>query len=345
MIVGALGVVEVSVGENFRFGHRAQGDVALLRSDDRFSTTVHPLLEVDGEVVSSSHIRGLVAAGDVQRANRMLGAPFRLRGEVVHGDISGRELGFPTANMIPDERIVCPSHGVYAALADGRAAAVNIGVRPTFETGRVELIEVYIMDFAGDLYGQVLEVEFLERMRGRAAITLREREHDPEQMNWMSACRDEIAPGAEDLPAFFRRTAGRATRAKARHHGPVRGERERYGQHEGPGGAAHGADQRSHGTPAQAGRGPPLEARPVDARGPAQALFELHAAHRPRGATARLIKESSGCASNTGRPQFFWETSRPTAPGWPRCRSPSAGPGTVRERRPEGGPLSLCAFG
>ncbi len=74
-------------------------------------------LEVDGEIVSSSHIRGLVLAGEVARQRTLLGAPFQLRGEVVHGDERGRELGFPTANLIPDEALVCPGHGVYACLS------------------------------------------------------------------------------------------------------------------------------------------------------------------------------------------------------------------------------------
>jgi riboflavin kinase/FMN adenylyltransferase len=166
VLVGALGAAQVAIGENFRFGHKAQGDHRMLAADGRFSTVVHPLLEVDGEVVSSSHIRGLVLAGDVAEANRLLGEPFQLGGEVTHGDARGRELGYPTANLIPDEAFACPGHGVYACLADGRPAAVNIGVRPTFETGRGELIEAHLLDFQGDLYGHVLCLEFLERLRG-----------------------------------------------------------------------------------------------------------------------------------------------------------------------------------
>jgi riboflavin kinase / FMN adenylyltransferase len=166
VLVGALGAGQVSIGENFRFGHKALGDSRLLQGDKRFSTVVHPLLEVDGEIVSSSHIRGLVLAGEVGEANRLLGAPFQLRGEVVHGDARGRELGFPTANLVPEEELVCPGHGVYACLADGRPAAVSIGVRPTFQTGRGELIEAYILDFEGDLYGSDLRLEFLARLRG-----------------------------------------------------------------------------------------------------------------------------------------------------------------------------------
>jgi riboflavin kinase/FMN adenylyltransferase len=185
VLVGALTATYVSVGENFRFGNRAKGDPQMLAEDERFSTRVTPLLEVEGEIVSSSHIRGLVLAGEVEQATGFLGAPFQMRGEVVHGDERGRELGFPTANLIPDDALVCPGHGVYACLAhpltpqDGgqagvpsgaRAgwlpAAVNIGVRPTFDTGRGELIEAYILDFDGDLYGKQLRLDFISRLRG-----------------------------------------------------------------------------------------------------------------------------------------------------------------------------------
>jgi riboflavin kinase/FMN adenylyltransferase len=171
VLVGALGAKQVAVGENFRFGHKAQGDSRLLAADERFSTVVHPLLELDGAIVSSSHIRGLVLAGEVVEANRLLGASFELRGEVVHGDERGRELGFPTANLVPDETLACPGHGVYACVAESdvfsaRPAAVSIGVRPTFKTGRGELIEAYILDFEGDLYGRGLRLRFLERLRG-----------------------------------------------------------------------------------------------------------------------------------------------------------------------------------
>jgi riboflavin kinase/FMN adenylyltransferase len=166
VLVGSLGATYVSVGENFRFGNRAKGDPQMLSEDVRFSTRVAPLLEVDGEIVSSSHIRGLVLAGEVEQATRFLGAPFQMRGEVVHGDERGRKLGFPTANLIPDDALVCPGHGVYACLADGLPAAVNIGVRPTFVTGRGELVEAYILDFEGDLYGERLRLDFLSRLRG-----------------------------------------------------------------------------------------------------------------------------------------------------------------------------------
>ncbi len=173
VLVGALGAATVSVGENFRFGHKAQGDARLLAADERFATTVHPLLEVDGEIVSSSHIRGLLLAGDLGEADRLLGARFQLCGEVTHGDRRGRELGFPTANLVPSEEFVCPGHGVYAALLSKPGAlsaplpaAVSIGVRPTFKTGRGELVEAYVLDFDGDLYGESVCLEFVARLRG-----------------------------------------------------------------------------------------------------------------------------------------------------------------------------------
>jgi riboflavin kinase / FMN adenylyltransferase len=167
VLVGKLGATHVSVGENFRFGHKAQGDTAMLEADGRFETRVAPLVEIDGEVVSSSHIRGLVLGGAVMYADRLLGAPFVVQGEVVHGDKRGRELGFPTANLVPRSGYVTPGHGVYACrTGNGHLAAVNVGVRPMFVTGRGELIEAYLLDFDGDLYGTELRLEFLKRLRG-----------------------------------------------------------------------------------------------------------------------------------------------------------------------------------
>jgi riboflavin kinase/FMN adenylyltransferase len=166
VLVGRLQATDVSVGENFRFGHRAAGDPEALAADPRFRTRVVPLVEVDGEVVSSSHIRALVSAGEVDVAAKMLGAPFQMRGEVVTGDRRGHTLGFPTANLVPDEKLVYPGHGVYVGRADGMCAAINVGVRPTFGTGRAVLVEAYVLDQELDLYGHTLQVEFLSRLRG-----------------------------------------------------------------------------------------------------------------------------------------------------------------------------------
>jgi riboflavin kinase/FMN adenylyltransferase len=169
-LIERLGARRVSVGENFRFGNRARGDADLLRAQDAFETRVVQLVELDGEIISSTHIRGLVAAGEIAAAARFLGAPFHMRGTIAHGDKRGRTLGFPTANLVPDARLVVPDHGIYACRAqvDGRqfVAAVNVGVRPTFKTGRGLLVEAYLLDFDGDVYGQELRLDFLERLRG-----------------------------------------------------------------------------------------------------------------------------------------------------------------------------------
>ena len=166
VLVASLAATHVSVGENFRFGHLAAGDSVLLAADSRFETRVVPLVEVDGEIVSSSHIRALVGAGEVDLAARLLGAPFQLRGEVVRGDQRGRTLGFPTANIVPDEALVCPGHGIYVARADEACACVSIGVRPTFGTGRAVLVEAFLLDREIDLYGHTLQIDFLQRLRG-----------------------------------------------------------------------------------------------------------------------------------------------------------------------------------
>jgi len=166
VLVERLGATHVSVGENFRFGHKAGGDAELLQTRTEFETRVVPLVEFGGETISSSHIRGLIAAGEIARASDFLGGPFLIEGVVVEGDKRGREVGFPTANLVPDDRLVCPGHGVYAAWAHGHAAAVNVGVRPMFETGRGLLVEAYLIDFEGDLYGHTLRIAFAERLRG-----------------------------------------------------------------------------------------------------------------------------------------------------------------------------------
>jgi len=174
VLVEQLGAVRVSVGENFRFGHRARGDVALLRAQDAFETRVVELVELDGEIVSSTHIRELIEAGVMERAGECLGSPFQLRGTVAHGDKRGRSLGFPTANIVPDPALVCPGHGVYACRAavelEGEwqwwPAATNVGVRPTFVTGRGLLVEAFLLGFDGDLYGRELRLAFLSRLRG-----------------------------------------------------------------------------------------------------------------------------------------------------------------------------------
>jgi len=195
ILIGRLGAKEVSVGENFRFGAKAKGDPEMLARHDEFETRIVPLVEVDGETVSSTRVRALVAAGEVDAAMRCLGAPFMYEGRVVEGDRrGGRELGFPTANLVPDDRLVVPGHGVYAAFANGHPAAVNVGVRPTFETGRGLLIESFLIDYDGDLYGQNLRVAFVSRLRGERRF-----------------------PSAEDLIAQMHRDVAEARKICARY--------------------------------------------------------------------------------------------------------------------------------
>jgi riboflavin kinase/FMN adenylyltransferase len=186
VLLERLGATHVSVGENFRFGHGAAGDTALLAADERFDTRVVTLVEVDGEIVSSTHIRALVQAGDVEHAARFLGAPFQLSGEVVSGERRGRSLGFPTANIVPREGFACPGNGVYAARAGGVCAAVNVGVRPQFGSDLGLLVEAYLLDQDLDLYGQTLHIDFLARLRGErrfesVAALVEQMRHDVEQ--------------------------------------------------------------------------------------------------------------------------------------------------------------------
>lgn len=166
VLIEQLTAERVSVGENFRFGAKARGDPVMLARRSEFETRVVPLVEVDGETVSSTRIRALVAAGDMNGARHCLGAPFMVEGTVVEGDQRGRELGFPTANIVPDDSLAIPGHGVYAAFANGVPAAVNVGIRPTFDSGRGVLIETYLIDRSEDLYGSMLRVAFVERLRG-----------------------------------------------------------------------------------------------------------------------------------------------------------------------------------
>jgi riboflavin kinase/FMN adenylyltransferase len=162
---GRLGARHVSVGENFRFGHKASGDANLLQSIKAFETAVVPIVEHAGAPVSSSRIRELLERGDVAAANELLGDPFQFEGVVAAGDGRGRSLGIPTANVAPQPNLLVPGKGIYAGRALGHPAAVSVGVRPTFTEDGELLVEAYLLDFEGDLYGETLRVAFLERLR------------------------------------------------------------------------------------------------------------------------------------------------------------------------------------
>lgn len=175
VLVGGVGMREIVIGYDHRFGRRARGDRALLErlaGEQGFSVDVIPE-QIDGDVtVSSTEVRRLLAeAGDAERAAHLLGRPYRVVGTVVRGDQRGRRIGYPTANVQPAEpRKLVPALGVYAVrvvLADGAVAGgmMNVGRRPTFETDGARTLEVHLFDTDRDLYGQRLAVEVLARLR------------------------------------------------------------------------------------------------------------------------------------------------------------------------------------
>ena len=168
VLIKTLSCKTVRVGQNFRYGQGAKGTSETLASDGRFDAVVAEILEWDGGPVSSSVIRDLIREGNLIRANDLLGHAFEMRGEVVHGAKRGRELGYPTANVRPASGCVVPAYGVYAALANGIPAAANLGIRPAIDDDDEVLLETHLLDWDGDLYGQELRVELLERIRPEA---------------------------------------------------------------------------------------------------------------------------------------------------------------------------------
>jgi riboflavin kinase / FMN adenylyltransferase len=170
VLLGRLRAREIVVGDSHRFGRAARGDARMLVDlSGRFGFQAHvvPPMAVDGAVVSSSEIRAALQRGDVSGAARSLGRPYGITGQVTSGAGRGRTLGFPTANIDPD-RPVLVARGVYRGLVtvDGgqHAAVVNVGVRPTF--GETTLaVEAHLLDFAGDLYGRRVRLDFMARLR------------------------------------------------------------------------------------------------------------------------------------------------------------------------------------
>ena len=162
---------EVWVGADFRFGHARRGDVAMLRvaaAQHGFAVQVMPDVELDGQRVSSSVIRGDLAAGRFDAAARLLGRRFTIGGRVVRGQQLGRKLGYPTANIRLGQR-TAPVGGIFAVQVHGIGAAArpgvaSLGVRPTVD-GTEPLLEAHLFDFDGDLYGRRIEVEFVRKLR------------------------------------------------------------------------------------------------------------------------------------------------------------------------------------
>ncbi|MDW8252440.1 MAG: riboflavin biosynthesis protein RibF [Chloroflexota bacterium] len=171
-LVQTLGMVEFVGGPDAAIGRDREGSGERLRALSRelgFTFVEVPPVLLDGVVVNSSLVRHFLWDGAVERAARALGRPYRLSGTVVPGDRRGRELGFPTANLLPPPHLILPGDGIYGcrATVDGMTyrAAVNIGVRPTFGESLQRLIEAFLLDFEGDLYGRLLTLEFIHRVR------------------------------------------------------------------------------------------------------------------------------------------------------------------------------------
>lgn len=175
VLAGPLQARHVVVGANFRFGHKAVGDVTTLADLGPvydFTSEAVTLLQMDGVVVSSTEIRGAVERGEVEQAARWLGRPHVLEGVVVRGDQRGRLLGYPTANVQVDDRAAIPAEGVYAGrfrLPDGtwHACATSVGTNPTFGGITTVRVEAFLIDYEGDLYGVEGAVQFTHRLRGQ----------------------------------------------------------------------------------------------------------------------------------------------------------------------------------
>lgn len=173
VLVGELRAAAVVVGENFRFGHERRGDVGLLHelaSEGGYDVEAVSLDAAGGSAISATRIRGLVAAGDVAGAAALLGRPHELEGTVVRGDGRGRTIGYPTANLHVDAQLAVPAVGIYAGtwtLPEGGVvpAAISVGRRPTFVANGDVLVEAYLCDFDGDLYGQRGRLGFVARLR------------------------------------------------------------------------------------------------------------------------------------------------------------------------------------
>jgi riboflavin kinase/FMN adenylyltransferase len=167
-VLRPIGTEVVVAGANFRFGRSRAGDLPLLQ---RLGFDVRAVPLVDG--VSSTRIRDLLRAGEVERAALLLGRPAEIEGTVVAGDARGGTLGFPTANLRPDPDLLVPAYGIYAGMAEGHRAAVSIGTNPHYG-GDERRIEAFLLDFAGDLYGRSLVLQLWQRLRDERAFDTEE---------------------------------------------------------------------------------------------------------------------------------------------------------------------------
>ncbi|HEX7313247.1 MAG TPA: bifunctional riboflavin kinase/FAD synthetase [Pyrinomonadaceae bacterium] len=194
---------EVYLGRGFAFGRGREGNIELLRRVSRelgFFADEVPEVRLRGQRISSSRIRELLAAGRVNLARRMLGRPYGVEGRVVRGFERGRTIGFPTANLRPANRVI-PRGGVYVTATliggDWRRSVTNVGVRPTFEREAEPSVETFVMDWGGDLYGDVVRVRFLHRLR------------DERRFSGVEELKRQIERDAARARKYFERTSVR----------------------------------------------------------------------------------------------------------------------------------------
>ena len=169
-----LGIEQLWVGSDFALGRNREGDVKFLQdfaAEMNFKLQVIDPIQIDGHIISSSQIRNLIQAGEIQQAARMLGRHYQVEGVVIPGDQRGRTIGIPTANLKIDPEKILPANGVYAcqAFVRGQAwpAATNIGIRPTFDgQSLITHVEAHLIGFTGNLYGELIRLECIERLRG-----------------------------------------------------------------------------------------------------------------------------------------------------------------------------------
>lgn len=193
ILVQRLGAAEVLAGENFRFGRKARGDLSLLRrlgAELGFACTAVPPVLEGGAPISSSRIAECIAAGRVTDAASQLGRPYSVAGQVQPGAQLGRKLGFPTANVRTEPNRLLPADGVYVVRLNGLPAVANVGVRPTVD-GRQRLLEVHLLGWQGDLYGQEVTVQFLGRLR------------DEMRFPDLAALQAQITADADKARAYF----------------------------------------------------------------------------------------------------------------------------------------------
>ena len=198
ILVKQYGGVHVVAGHDYRFGYKGQGDPEKLKAlcaELGMGCDIIEKIELEGVTVSSTHIRSLIEAGDMEEACRFLGHPHVLSGRVVKGQQVGRTIGIPTANLTIPDGVITPAYGVYATRVITQsgvyAAVTNVGVRPTVDDGRGVTVEPWILDFDGDLYGQTVVVEFYKHLRGERKFAS------------LDELKQEIEHNADQTRAYF----------------------------------------------------------------------------------------------------------------------------------------------